>query len=205
MKFAWGKVLLAACILLPCISSAQDPTKEVTEGADRFEKAAHSIWDWVMSFDKDADKFVAKENQRQLVDRLRDLNHALFQVELAKRAFVFEIKNRDTRYPLPGGSLQAEVDGLVLRVGDLQGRIEGVDGLLREQQRIGGQKCEELLSGAIVARKEWVSELAQHPELLRNQATKDKVIKSGEAAIKSLHEAGNKLGEVIDELSKANP
>jgi hypothetical protein len=73
--------------------------------------------------------------------------------------------------------------------------------LLREQQKAGGEECENLLTNAILTRKEWVSELAVNPGLLKNTNTRARLIDSGRTAVNALRNAGIELSRLINKLS----
>jgi hypothetical protein len=202
MRFAVGKLLLVACFLVPGIASAQNSGAEVTAGANRFLKASLGIWNWVKTFDAEADQFVTKENRHQLIDQLRKLNKSIYEVESAKLSLLYEMTHT-TGSPDELKQMDTIVVDLVTKVTGLKSTIGDVASLLREQRRAGGEECEQLLTEAILERKEWVSELSRNPDLLRNPVTRAQVIASGESAVKALRNASIELSKVIDRLSNS--
>ncbi len=96
--------------------------------------------------------------------------------------------------------MQGIVVDLSKKVDLLRQSIRAVAILLRENGKVDGAKCEEMLSSAAAGRKEWVFNLARNPNLLTDASARPLIISEGEAAAASLRKASLELAKVTSQL-----
>jgi hypothetical protein len=193
-------VIVGCLLLLPCPTTASADL--IADGQDAFVKASESILKWLKQLDGSLGSMVATENRAQLVDRLREMNGHLHEVEMIKELFLDDVK-RFGGNPSWAPGIRNTADVLEDRVRALRASVDKVAVLLREEWKTGGADCERLLTQAVGQRRIWLHELADHMEELNNEEFKDRLIVQGEAALRALREASLELAKLTRRLSES--
>jgi len=162
------------------------------------QKAATVLGGWFKQLLVASAAFAETEDKRRFIQKLTDLNIALYDVETKKRYLLRALK----RAPLNRDEIQKSADEIRRKVEDLRTAVASVGAAVRAEFKAGGVEAERQLSDAVGFRKEWIEDFQR--ALGAGQPTDVAgLINEGNAAVAALASAQVELNKIIDKLNSS--
>lgn len=182
-------VALSACVAAVPLSARA--AEEIA--LDALEKASLLAVSWFKSLGAAMQGLVATEERSQLRRQLGALSKELYGIELAKLAFLEQLK----RERLSDADIQATSRDLLNSVESTRAALRKTAPILRQQYAAGGEGVEKLLSQAVTG-KAWLFDT--HAITTSTADQRRDVIQQGERAVAALREANVQLALLIPKL-----